>query len=159
MEPNEMFDNELEDMALEEVKEAAELILARLLNRQEDIVDASMMLDPADFSGDPLQLRVYLAILGCPLSYNEYFAHDVERGLRDRGDNNAANYVHELRSARFPYIRRSARFLYTRRDFLRQVMHLHDLTLPRRAYEEEMQLLEEIQEEGLFDDIELCPES
>ena len=150
MEPNEMFDKELENMALEEEKEAAERVLARLVNRPEDRIDAGMMLDPEDFR-DPLQLKAYLAIQECPVSFNELFAYDLENNFRDRrGDFDSAKYVRELRSADFPY---------TRRDFLRQVMQLHDLAAPRRAYEEEMQLLEELQEEGLFDDIELCPES
>ena len=151
MEPNEMFDSELENMALKEEKEAAERILARLINRQEDRVDAGMMLDPADFR-DPLQLKVFLAILGCPVSYNEYFAYDLERSLHDRGDYDSAKYVRELRFA-------AGEFPRNRRDFLRQMMQLHDLAAPRRAHDEEMWLLEEMQEKGLFDDIELFPES
>lgn len=150
MEPNEMFDNELENMALEEEKKAAERILARLVSRPEDRIDAGMMLDSEDFR-DPVQLRVYLAIQECPASFNEYFAYDLEKSQHDRGDFNSANYVRELQY--------NNEYPYTRRDFLRQVMQLHDLAAPRRAYDEEMWFLEEMQEEGLFDDIELYPES
>jgi hypothetical protein len=145
MEPNEYFYQEFKMIDFQEEKNAAGRVLARLINRPEDRVDAGAMLDPEDF-WDSVQLRVFMAVLECPALYNDHFAYDLERSLRERGDNEAANYVWELR--------RSTDFPYDRRDFLRQILTLHDLAAPRRAHDQEMQLMEEMSEEEISDDFE-----
>ena len=147
MEPNKVMDDETEGWVYEAEKEAAAGILARLVKRPEDRNDASMMLSP-DYFWDSLQYRVYLAIIERPAAYEDYFAYELEKTLRDRGDVEAADYIGELRLASYPY---------SRRDFLQGILLLHDLTAPRRAYELEMRSLDEMQEEEMLEDENVQP--
>lgn len=135
----------------QEEKKAINILLAQLIRRPEDRVEASFLLDADDFEDeDRVQLRVYKAIMEKSAIYNEEFGANLVQMLLGRSDFAAANLVQE----QLPAISCPD----SRRGFFRLLLLVHDLALPRRAYEAEMRLLDELRADGWTTDEVLSTE-
>ena len=134
----------------QEEKKAINILLAHLIRRPEDRVEASFLLDADDFEDeDRVQLRVYQAIMEKPAIYNEEFGASLVQTLLGRSDFAAANLVQELAAISCPD---------SRRGFFRLLLLIHDQAFPRRAYEAEMRLLDEMRADGFITDEVLSPQ-
>ena len=133
----------------QEEKKAINILLAHLIRRPEDRVEASFLLDADDFEDeDRVQLRVYQAIIEKSASCNEGFGADLVQTLLSRSDFAAVNLVQELAAISSPN---------SKRGFFRLMLLIHDKAFPRRAYEAEMQLLDEMHADGFITDEVLSP--